>query len=71
MVPARAPRVPDVQSHEFSFEVEAAPDEVWRALHPRLERGVFEHGTVRIEIVHPGDADGVGLVTRRAGRSMS
>jgi hypothetical protein len=58
----RAPGVLDAQSHEFFFEVEAAPAEVWRALHPRLERGVIEHGTVRIEIVHPGDADGVGLV---------
>jgi hypothetical protein len=51
-----------VQSHEFSFEVEATPAEVWRALHPRLERGVIEHGTVRIEIVFPGDGDGLGLV---------
>jgi hypothetical protein len=51
-----------VQSHEFSFEVEATPGEVWRALHPRPARGVIEHGRVRIEIVHPGDADGLGLV---------
>jgi hypothetical protein len=51
-----------VRSHEFSFEVEATPDEVWRSLHPRLERGVIEHGDVRIEIVHPGDEHGVGLV---------
>ncbi len=42
--------------------------EVWKALHPRLppmppgERFVIEHGDVRIEIVHPGDANGVGLV---------
>jgi hypothetical protein len=60
--PGRPGSVAAVQSHEFSFEVEATPDEVWRALHPRLERGVIEHGTVRIEIVHPGDADGLGLV---------
>jgi hypothetical protein len=51
-----------MQSHEFAFEVEATPEEVWRSLHPRLERGVIEHGSVRIEIVHPGDEDGVGLV---------
>lgn len=57
-----------MQAHEFSFEIEATPDEVWRALHPRLppmppgERQVIEHGDVRIEIVHPGDSDGVGLV---------
>jgi hypothetical protein len=51
-----------VQSHEFSFEVDGTPAEVWRALHPRRERGVIEHGSVRIEIVHPGDANGLGLV---------
>lgn len=57
-----------MQEHGFSFEVEATPEEVWKALHPRLpampagERFVMEHGDVRIEIVHPGDADGVGLV---------
>lgn len=57
-----------VQAHEFSFEIEATPEEVWKSLHPRLprmppgEHQVIEHGDVRIEIVHPGDADGVGLV---------
>ena len=25
-----------VQAHGFEFEVEATPEEVWRALHPRL-----------------------------------
>ena len=57
-----------MQSHEFSFEVEATPAEVWRSLHPRLERGVIEHGSVRIEIVHPGDAEGSGWCgTARSG----
>ena len=57
-----------MQEHGFSFEIEATPQEVWRSLHPRLprlatgEHRVIEHGDVRIEIVHPGDADGVGLV---------
>ncbi len=51
-----------MREHEFSFDVEATPQEVWRALHPRLDRGVIEHGDVRIEIVHPGDENGVGLV---------
>ena len=57
-----------MQEHGFSFEVEASPEEVWAALHPRFpptptgERFVIEHGDVRIEIVHPGDPDGVGLV---------
>ncbi|HYZ97364.1 MAG TPA: SRPBCC family protein [Acidimicrobiales bacterium] len=51
-----------MREHEFSFEVDATPDEVWWALHPRLARGVIEHGGVRIEIVHPGDEHGLGLV---------
>ena len=57
-----------MQEHGFSFEVDGTPMEVWRALHPRLpampdgQRRVIEHGDVRIEIVHPGDADGLGLV---------
>lgn len=57
-----------MQQHGFEFEVDATPAEVWRALHPRLaprpsgDPLVIEHGDVRIEIVHPGDDDGVGLV---------
>ncbi len=57
-----------MQAHEFSFEIDATPEEVWRALHPRIparpggEPFVIEHGDVRIEIVHPGDAAGLGLV---------
>jgi hypothetical protein len=57
-----------MQAHEFSFDIEATPEEVWKSLHPRLsalpsgERRVIEHGDVRIEIVHPGDDDGLGLV---------
>ena len=53
-----------MQEHGFTFEVDATPMEVWKALHPRLptmppgEHFVIEHGDVRIEIVHPGDADG-------------
>lgn len=60
----------DLREHGFSFEVDASPEEVWRALHPRLppmppgEHQVIEHGGVRIEIVNPGDADGLGLVRR-------
>ncbi len=57
-----------MREHGFSFEVDATPMEVWKALHPRIpatpagEPFVIEHGDVRIEIVHPGDDDGVGLV---------
>jgi hypothetical protein len=59
-----------MQEHEFSFEIEATPEEVWRSLHPRLPRNpdgspfVIEHGDVRIEIVDPGDEHGQGLVRR-------
>ena len=62
-----------MQEHGFSFEVEATPMEVWKALHPRLptmppgERFVIEHGEVRIEIVHPGDADGARASCASAG----
>ncbi len=57
-----------MQRHEFSFEVEATPQEVWAALHPPRpslapgEHQVIEYGGVRIEIVHPGDDRGEGLV---------
>jgi Polyketide cyclase / dehydrase and lipid transport len=57
-----------VRQHEFSFEIDATPEEVWRTLHPPLaplpngERRVIEHGDVRIEIVHAGDENGLGLV---------
>lgn len=57
-----------MRQHEFSFEIEATREQVWRTLHPPLaplpdgEHRVIEHGDVRIEIVHPGDEDGVGLV---------
>ena len=55
------------REHTFSFEVDARPDEVWRALHPPpsrdpARRRVIEHGDVRIEIWHEGDANGQGLV---------
>jgi hypothetical protein len=57
-----------MREHGFTFEVDATPMEVWKALHPRLptmppgEHFVIEHGDVRIEIVHPGDENGLGLV---------
>jgi Polyketide cyclase / dehydrase and lipid transport len=57
-----------VREHTFSFEVEATPEEVWRALHPRPrptppgEHRVIEHGDVRIEIINEGDDKGEGLV---------
>jgi hypothetical protein len=57
-----------VQEHEFSFEIDATPDEVWNALHPPVgtsrarEPRVIEHGDVRIEILFEGDEHGAGLV---------
>jgi hypothetical protein len=57
-----------MREHTFSFEVDATPEEVWRALHPRPrptkpgEHRVIEHGDVRIEIINEGDEKGEGLV---------
>ena len=55
------------REHEFFFDIEATPDEAWRALHPPVRRPadgprVIEHGDVRIEILHEGDDNGQGLV---------
>lgn len=56
-----------MREHAFWFEVDATPDEVWRALHwrPRTRTGgprVIEHGDVRIEVINEGDENGEGLV---------
>jgi hypothetical protein len=57
-----------VQEHHYSFVVDATPEEIWRVLHPSRRRRapddieVIEHGDVRIEILHPGDEHGDGLV---------
>jgi hypothetical protein len=57
-----------MREHTFSFEVDATPEEVWRALHPRPRpsenggRRIIEHGAVRIEILTEGDDMGEGLV---------
>jgi hypothetical protein len=58
-----------MQDHRYSFVVDATPEEVWKVLHPRRPRSlapgeiqVIEHGDVRIEILHPGDEHGNGLV---------
>jgi hypothetical protein len=58
-----------MQDHRYSFVVEAEPEEVWKVLHPRRPRNlapgeiqVIAHGDVRIEILHPGDEHGNGLV---------
>jgi Polyketide cyclase / dehydrase and lipid transport len=57
-----------MREHTFSFEIDATPDEVWRALHPRPRPDpgggprVIEHGDVRIKILFEGDQHGQGLV---------
>lgn len=50
-----------MQEHRFDFTVEGTPEEVWDALWKYTRVGV-ETDTVKIEIFHPGDADGNGLV---------
>ncbi len=50
-----------MQDHRYSFEVEGTPQEIWQIFWARKSR-VIEHGDVRIEILHPGDEVGNGLV---------
>jgi Polyketide cyclase / dehydrase and lipid transport len=50
-----------VQSHEYSIDVDGDPQEVWRLFWSH-RKGTVAHGEVTIEILHPGDADGEGLV---------
>ena len=50
-----------MQDHRYSFEVDATPEEIWSIFWTRRN---VEHGDVRIEILHPGDAVGNGLVRR-------
>jgi hypothetical protein len=52
-----------MQDHSYSFELDATPEEIWAVFWAPKKRGqVIEHGDVRIEILHPGDATGEGLV---------
>ena len=50
-----------MQEHAYSFVVEGTPEEIWQLFWHRQKRNI-EHGDVRIEILHPGDAVGEGLV---------
>lgn len=43
------------------MDVEGTPEEVWNVFWSH-RKGRQEHGDVTIEILHPGDADGEGLV---------
>lgn len=49
-----------MREHHFSVEVDGTRDEVWKLFWYRGPR--TDHGPVRIEILHPGDAEGEGLV---------
>ena len=50
-----------MQDHQFDFVVDGTPDEVWDVIWKRTRAGI-ETDTVKIEIYHPGDEDGNGLV---------
>jgi hypothetical protein len=50
-----------VQDHSFSIEVAGTPEEVWTVFWGQRS-GRREHGDVSIEILHPGDSQGEGLI---------
>ena len=50
-----------MQDHSFSFIVDATPREVWAVFWGHRNR-VVEHGDVRIEYLHWGDATGDGRI---------
>jgi hypothetical protein len=50
-----------VQDHRFDFVAEGTPDEVWGVFWGHMRMNV-ETDTVKIEIYHPGDEAGNGLV---------
>jgi len=47
--------------HEFSFDVHGSPREVW-AVFWSHRQGSITYGDVTIEILHPGDENGEGLI---------
>jgi hypothetical protein len=50
-----------MQEHNYSIDVDGTPEEVW-GLFWSQRSGVRSHGDVSIEILHPGDDTGEGLV---------
>jgi hypothetical protein len=50
-----------VQVHEYTVDVEGSREEVWRLFWAH-RKGTVSHGEVTIEILHPGDEAGEGLV---------
>jgi len=61
MISLAADRREEMQEHAYSFIVEGTPEEIWQLFWHRQRRKI-EHGDVRIEILHPGDEVGEGLV---------
>jgi hypothetical protein len=49
-----------VQQHQFHVDIAATPDELWELFW--LRRALTQNGDVTIEILHPGDDIGEGLV---------
>jgi len=47
--------------HSFEVDVEGTPEEVWRVFWAQRS-GKVTHGEVSIEVLHPGDETGNGLV---------
>ena len=50
-----------MQDHRFDFVVDGKPEEVWDVMWKQNRVGI-ETDTVKIEIFHPGDEEGNGLV---------
>jgi hypothetical protein len=50
-----------MQDHRFDFVVDGTPEEVWDVMWRPMRRGVVAD-TVTIEVYHPGDEQGNGLV---------
>jgi hypothetical protein len=51
-----------MRDHQYSFEVNATPEEIWPIFWNRKTGDVMEHGKLRIEILHGGDEKGEGLI---------
>jgi hypothetical protein len=50
-----------MQDHRFDFVADGTPEEIWDLIWTRQRAGL-ETDKVKIEVYHPGDADGNGLV---------
>jgi len=50
-----------VQDHSFDFVVEGTPEDVWEVMWRQMRRDVATD-SVAIEVYHPGDESGNGLV---------